>query len=89
MSPQKRLQQIGDRKKNLIMYFLAYLAEGPLAERLAELEVGAGKLPGGVQRQLVFGHRGERRALGAEPGVPVVNLVEHFMESNGFSVRIV
>ena len=67
------------------MYFLAYLAEGPLAERLAELEVGAGKLPGGVQRQLVFGHRGERRALGAEPGIPVVKLVEHFMESRATS----
>ena len=85
MYPQKRTWQIGDRKKNLILYILAYLSKGPLAERLAELEVGAGKLPGGVQRQLVFGHRGERRALGAEPGIPVCSHVSLTIHGN-FSV---
>ena len=44
------------------------LSKGSLAERLAELEVGSGKLPCRVERQLVLGHSGQRGALGAQPG---------------------
>ena len=58
-----------------------YLPKGPLAERLAEFQVRSGELPGGVERQFVLGDRGERRALGAEPGLLFSDIVR-FQGSN-------
>ena len=43
------------------------LAEGALAQRASQLKLSARELPVGIQRELVFGDRGEGGVLGAGP----------------------